>query len=182
MLVECSKTIEIDAGHRVTNHGGKCRNMHGHRYRIEAFVVLDHGGVQSEGSSEGMVVDFGFLKADMTEVIADPCDHAFIAWAYDDEVLKAFFRSDESLALSTPDEQCQHVRDTLALRLGTEEQGGIRLELGLGRLYVVPFVPTAENLAIHWGRLLRTLWLQRGVRITRIRVHETPTSVAEVSF
>ena len=30
------RQIGIDAGHRVMTHGSKCRNMHGHRYTIEA--------------------------------------------------------------------------------------------------------------------------------------------------
>lgn len=78
-----SKTIEIDTGHRVPNHKSKCRNLHGHRYVIEAGVEGDL--VKQEGASdEGMVIDFSDLKAVMVEEIHDKYDHGFIMFRDDD--------------------------------------------------------------------------------------------------
>ena len=62
-----TRRIEIDAGHRLQNHDGKCRNLHGHRY---AFEVTFAGPVEG-----GMVMDFGDMKAVIASVI-DPWDHA----------------------------------------------------------------------------------------------------------
>jgi len=76
----CTRKIEIDAAHRVPDHGSKCFNLHGHRYVIEATVV---GDVQPEGEQTGMVMDFGFLKKLMTRVIYDPCDHGTIFYVND---------------------------------------------------------------------------------------------------
>lgn len=72
-----SKTIEIDMGHRVPNHKSKCRNLHGHRYKIEVFV---DGNVKTEkgSSDEGMVIDFGDLKDVMVEVIDKRYDHGIV--------------------------------------------------------------------------------------------------------
>lgn len=67
-----SKTVEFDAGHRISNHPGKCKNPHGHRYRVEVTVS---GSVDPE---TGMVIDFGHLRSAMGRVIEAPFDHAFI--------------------------------------------------------------------------------------------------------
>lgn len=72
-----TKQIEIDMGHRVPNHKSKCRNLHGHRYVIEAGV--DDKVIEKEGdSSEGMVIDFGDLKEIMMREIDGKFDHGFV--------------------------------------------------------------------------------------------------------
>jgi 6-pyruvoyltetrahydropterin/6-carboxytetrahydropterin synthase len=95
MDARISKEVQFDAGHRVPSHRGKCRNLHGHRYRL---VVTLEGEVSArEGDpDEGMVVDFGDLK-DVLNTIHDIYDHGFIydqndtlmkAWAYEQPGLK----------------------------------------------------------------------------------------------
>ena len=75
MLV--TKCIEIDMGHRVPNHKSKCRNLHGHRYKIE--VGVDDKVVKTSGSSdEGMVIDFSDLKAIMMREIDEVYDHSLV--------------------------------------------------------------------------------------------------------
>lgn len=77
-----TKEIEIDMGHRVPNHKSKCRNLHGHRYKIE--VGVDDHIISKEGdSSEGMVIDFGDLKNIMMEVIDKRFDHNAIFYTED---------------------------------------------------------------------------------------------------
>ena len=72
-----SKEIEFDAGHRVQSHGSKCRNPHGHRYRVRVSCV---GEIVNDPGSEddGTLVDFGDLKQLMTVGIHDVLDHGFI--------------------------------------------------------------------------------------------------------
>ena len=69
-----AKRIEFDAGHRIQDHDSKCRNLHGHRYVIEAEV---EGAIQIDGSSRGMVLDFAQLKASLVAV-HDAFDHRLI--------------------------------------------------------------------------------------------------------
>lgn len=77
-----TKEIEIDMGHRVPNHKSKCRNLHGHRYKIE--VGVDDHIVSKEGdSAEGMVIDYGDLKNIMMEVIDSRFDHGFVLSNHD---------------------------------------------------------------------------------------------------
>lgn len=77
-----TKIIEWDMGHRVPNHKSKCRNLHGHRYRLEVTVT---GELCSEegSSSEGMVIDFGDIKKLMTEKVHDVFDHGFMVYRED---------------------------------------------------------------------------------------------------
>lgn len=82
-----TKEIEIDMAHRVPNHKSKCRNLHGHRYKIEVGVddkIID----KKWDSSEWMVIDFSDLK----EIIIREIDNRFDHWAVfykEDKILPA---------------------------------------------------------------------------------------------
>ncbi len=145
----CTRKIEIDAAHRVPDHGSKCFNVHGHRYVIEATMS---GAVIDTGSQTGMVMDFAFLKDLMMEVIHEPCDHSMI-----------FYN-----------------RDPLYHKLDIESPGW--------KLYIMDEVPTAENLAARWYKLLRVAineyWKEYEPRrlapsLIKVRVYETPNCWAD---
>lgn len=80
MKYSVTKEVQFDAGHRVPLHDSKCKNPHGHRYRVEITV---EGDLVTTGSSTGMVVDFSHLKALMQTHIHDRYDHSFIAFHFD---------------------------------------------------------------------------------------------------
>ena len=76
-------------GHRVPNHKSKCRNLHGHRYKIE--VGVDDKIIKTFGSSdEGMVIDYGDLKQIMMEELDVKFDHGFVM--YDKDEIEPLFR------------------------------------------------------------------------------------------
>jgi len=138
-----SKEVEFDAGHRVPNHKSKCRNPHGHRYRLR--VTITGQIVQTPGASdEGMLADFGDLKTLMTEHVHDVLDHGFIAYE-DDELIMSMFAG-------------EYVEDF--------------------KLIVVPFIPTAENLAKWCWDQLEVHILNMGFIPTVVELWETPTSKA----
>ncbi len=59
----------FDAAHFLTNYNGKCRNIHGHRWKVIAEI---------KGKlTNGMLVDFTDYKAKLKE-ICDYYDHTFI--------------------------------------------------------------------------------------------------------
>lgn len=86
-----TKEVEFDMGHRVPNHHSKCRNPHGHRYKVQARV---RGPLvnQTGASSEGMVIDFGDIKGALMSRIHDLYDHGFMRFK-DDRELDAFAKS-----------------------------------------------------------------------------------------
>lgn len=86
-----SKEVQFDAGHRVPEHGSKCRHPHGHRYRVVAYAA---GEIQRAGEADGMVLDFGDLKRGLTEAVHDPLDHGFLVSANDAVLRDALDRED----------------------------------------------------------------------------------------
>ena len=57
------------AAHRLPRHPGKCRNMHGHNYKLQ--VVL-RGEPDQE---QGLVIDFGDVDRIVQERVLSLCDH-----------------------------------------------------------------------------------------------------------
>jgi 6-pyruvoyltetrahydropterin/6-carboxytetrahydropterin synthase len=161
------KHIEIDAGHRVPYHGSKCRNLHGHRYRITAVVgTPELVPPDVEVSDAGMVVDFGVIKQVLTQVVHDRFDHKLLLWERDPLVEPWLVYPN---APTNPFQK-------LALELG--------ITTGI---VILPCIPTAEELARYWGQqILETVsrdvaqpryWDDR-LELMAIEVMETPTSVA----
>ena len=64
-----SSESSFDAAHFLTNYEGKCKNIHGHRWRV---VVTIKGEL-----TNGMLVDFGDFKKDIKD-LCDYFDHSFI--------------------------------------------------------------------------------------------------------
>ncbi len=49
----------FDAAHFLKGYNGKCKNLHGHRWRVVARI--QGCKLQEDGSQRGMLVDFGEL-------------------------------------------------------------------------------------------------------------------------
>ena len=65
----------FDAAHFLTDYHGKCENLHGHRWRVVAY--LSQKELCSEGTHKDMVLDFGeFKKA--VRALTEELDHSFI--------------------------------------------------------------------------------------------------------
>ncbi|OGK21963.1 6-carboxytetrahydropterin synthase QueD [Candidatus Roizmanbacteria bacterium RIFCSPHIGHO2_01_FULL_39_8] len=90
-----TKIIEFDMGHRIPNHKSQCRNLHGHRYKLELNI---EGEVQKEvgRSEEGMVFDFIDVKTLLMNEVHSKCDHAFMFYEKD-PVLAVFAKKNKSL-------------------------------------------------------------------------------------
>lgn len=166
-----TRRIGIDAGHRIRLHGSKCRNLHGHRYTIEA--VCEAVQLADDGEQAGMVLDFGFLKDEMMNEIDAPCDHGFIAEIGDFGVLEMFAPESQTAegfmqGLAKAVAESGHAATT-ETRLGT-------------KLYVIGTPPTAENLARHWFERLAPRVEARSegrAKLVKITVWETPNCAAE---
>lgn len=65
----------FDSAHFLTDYYGKCENLHGHRWRVVAY--LEQEALQTEGTMKDMVLDFGLFKQAVREVAAS-LDHSFL--------------------------------------------------------------------------------------------------------
>ena len=81
-LFECDESF--DSSHFLKGHKGKCRNLHGHRWRIK-YGLKANELIQS-GSSEGMIIDFSDIKSLIKEYFK-VYDHALILTDYKEETL-----------------------------------------------------------------------------------------------
>ena len=75
--ITCSRRIEFDAAHRVMQHEGKCKHLHGHRYALEA--TFSATGLDTLGR----VVDFAVIKQKLGGWIDANWDHATILFDKD---------------------------------------------------------------------------------------------------
>ncbi len=65
----------FDSAHFLTDYYGKCENLHGHQWRVVAYISQE--SLQLAGTHKDMVVDFGVFKKAVREV-CDSLDHTFI--------------------------------------------------------------------------------------------------------
>lgn len=70
-----AKEFSFDMAHMLDRHDGKCKNLHGHTYKLQVEVV---GDLHQAGEKSGMVMDYSDLKAIVKTHILDEMDHAFI--------------------------------------------------------------------------------------------------------
>lgn len=81
--VELTKTFEFDSAHYLEEHSGKCRMLHGHRYKLEVTVTGPVKSVEPGRSDSGMIIDFGVLKEYVRDAILLVCDHEFLNDAFE---------------------------------------------------------------------------------------------------
>lgn len=65
----------FDSAHFLKGYNGKCANIHGHRWEIEAEIAGEK--LQAEGEKRGMLIDFGDVKSEVRS-LAREFDHALI--------------------------------------------------------------------------------------------------------
>lgn len=68
-------SAEFDAAHFLKDHPGACRNLHGHRWRVEAEICGEN--LQADGAARDMLVDFADFKRVLRDYAAE-FDHKLI--------------------------------------------------------------------------------------------------------
>jgi len=75
--IRITKQFSFETGHALYGYDGKCKNVHGHSYRLDVTVI----GLPITDSSNvkfGMVIDFTDLKKIIKEEIVTVFDHATV--------------------------------------------------------------------------------------------------------
>ena len=117
-MLQVTKRLEIDAGHRLLNHAGKCKNVHGHRYAFEVTFELVKSAVLD---ASGILIDFGTIKDTLGQWLNDTLDHAFIV--QEGDVLRPVILGLKLKVYAMPDAPtaenlAKHVFDRAQLCLG----------------------------------------------------------------
>ena len=75
--IRITKQFSFETGHALYGYDGKCKNVHGHSYKLSVTVIgtpiTDRSNVKF-----GMVIDFTDLKHIVKEEIVDQFDHATV--------------------------------------------------------------------------------------------------------
>lgn len=69
------KQFTFEAAHWLPHHLGKCSRMHGHSYRVEVSLS---GGLEANGPSSGMVMDFDDLETIVEATVIRHLDHTLL--------------------------------------------------------------------------------------------------------
>ncbi|MDA7559074.1 6-carboxytetrahydropterin synthase [Flavobacteriaceae bacterium] len=75
--IRITKQFSFETGHALYGYDGKCKNVHGHSYRLDVTVI----GTPINDNTHvkfGMVIDFGDLKKIVKEEIVNVFDHATV--------------------------------------------------------------------------------------------------------
>ncbi len=75
--IRLTKLFTFETGHALYGYDGKCKNIHGHSYKLAVTVIGTP--ITEEGDVKlGMVIDFGDLKKIVKEEIVDKFDHTTV--------------------------------------------------------------------------------------------------------
>lgn len=77
MIVRITKEFSFETSHQLENYDGKCRNIHGHSYKL--FITVIGTPIDDPKSPKyGMLIDFTDLKKIVNDQIVEPFDHALV--------------------------------------------------------------------------------------------------------
>lgn len=75
--IRITRSFSFETGHALYGYDGKCKNVHGHSYKLEVTVIGTPIS-DSNNTKYGMVIDFGDLKRIVEEKVVDVFDHATV--------------------------------------------------------------------------------------------------------
>ncbi len=83
-----TKEVYFCYGHRLMNHGGKCRHLHGHSVKAAISITRENLNNQS------MVCDFSDVKECVENYVNSYLDHNFLLHK-DDPIIPALIQNNE---------------------------------------------------------------------------------------
>ena len=127
--ITITKIFRFEMAHVLHNHRGLCKNIHGHSYHLHVTLT---GEINNEpgSSDDGMLMDFGDLKAIVKDKILNQFDHALVVNSkapFADEIQKLPF---ERIMAVPFQPTCENLILNFAKRLVT----ALPLDVRLNRL------------------------------------------------
>ncbi len=143
-MITANRYHDISVGHRVVGHESKCRHLHGHNYRIHFEI----SAAALDGI--GRVLDFSVIKSRLCMWVEENWDHKFLA-SQDDPLFDALLKA--SVICNMRESEFSIFDQSLVL---------------------VPFNPTAENMAQYLVDVIGPQQLEgTGCILQRVVIEET---------
>jgi 6-pyruvoyltetrahydropterin/6-carboxytetrahydropterin synthase len=76
MKMRVTRSFGFEAAHQLPWHPGKCRDLHGHSYRLEVTIEGPVG-------EQGIVIDFADIKDVVEREVIDRFDHRYLNDLFD---------------------------------------------------------------------------------------------------
>lgn len=76
-IIRLTKTFTFEMAHALFNYDGKCKNIHGHSYKLEVTVIGEPLAEKGH-AADGLIIDFGDLKKIVNTRVVDIFDHALV--------------------------------------------------------------------------------------------------------
>ncbi len=145
-----AKTFEVEFGHRLSKHPGKCRFVHGHTLRID---VVARGLTLDDND---MICDYSAIRMLVLDLI-DRLDHALALNSSDPELERLLPIGGGGLLFSDQDPTTEVIARWLYFQIAERLKPGEVVESPDETPYRIP----------------------EGIQLERVRVWETSTSWAE---
>ncbi|MBN2484506.1 MAG: 6-carboxytetrahydropterin synthase [Bacteroidales bacterium] len=148
--VSIVKEFTWSMAHMLANHIGKCKNIHGHTYKMQIEIARKGGGVLNKPgqTDDGMVLEFEELKTIINTNTVEALDHAFLYWVNSTDEL-------------------EHEIASLLKKHGR-------------KVVDINYRPTAENLALDYLDKINNDLAAFKVEVVELVLWESPTSYARV--
>lgn len=149
--INITKEFTWCMAHMLANHKGKCRNIHGHTYKMQVEISRDEPGlVDNPGETDhGMVLEFNDVKDIINRLIVDKLDHAFLYWK----------------------DSTDPMEHEIAEILKKYDR----------KMVVIDYRPTAEEMAVSFKDEIDKEVKPMGVYVSSLIVWESPTSFAKIT-
>ena len=126
MESKISKEFRWEMSHRLVNHEGECKNIHGHSYKL--YVEL-----KGNTNGNGMLIDFYDMEK-IVEPVLQKLDHSFICDGTDSLMLDFLNKNDfKHVVLENPttaENIADYLLDILVLKFKSHSNlKGIKLRL-----------------------------------------------------
>ncbi|MFN9992611.1 MAG: 6-pyruvoyl trahydropterin synthase family protein [Phycisphaerales bacterium] len=144
------KVFEVESGHMLMKHPGRCRFPHGHSRRVEVVVSC------TELDPNDMVCDFKALKLAVGEFI-DRFDHAMAVNSDDDAAKRLATDGGRIVVFDHEDPTTEVMARRIFEYVQMQASSGAEFRDADGNVYRLP----------------------KGLKVERVRVGETSTSWAE---
>lgn len=76
-MLRLTKIFYFETAHAIYGYEGKCKNIHGHSYKLEVTVATTSSG-EDYIPAPGFIIDFKDLKQIVRSTIVDHFDHKLI--------------------------------------------------------------------------------------------------------
>ncbi|TPE43280.1 6-pyruvoyl trahydropterin synthase family protein [Pontibacter mangrovi] len=107
--IRLTRLFTFETAHTLLHYDGPCRRIHGHSYKLEV-TIIGTPLVEEEHPKNGMVMDFGDLKAIVQEHIIQQFDHALVLpQGSPDDLLELLRKYEHRLVLTPYQPTCENM-------------------------------------------------------------------------